>query len=113
MGCKICDGRKVGLDAIPVPLLRYALIRRAVEQVGVIVLALLLVFQPDGTAGKYGVVLTSLLFPSDELLDKVVSSFAELRQLSDEGLISYPYSTREAVNIVKHLQVGDLWDVLV
>ncbi|XP_043215151.1 von Willebrand factor A domain-containing protein 8-like isoform X2 [Amphibalanus amphitrite] len=40
----------------------------------------------------------------DELLDKVVSSFAELRQLSDEGLISYPYSTREAVNIVKHLQ---------
>ena len=41
----------------------------------------------------------------DELLDKVVSSFAELRQLSDEGLISYPYSTREAVNIVKHLQV--------
>ena len=38
-------------------------------------------------------------------LKKLVSAFSELRQMADEGLIAYPYSTREVVNIVKHLQV--------
>lgn len=38
-------------------------------------------------------------------LDKLVSAFAELRLMADEGLIAYPYSTREVVNIVKHIQV--------
>jgi hypothetical protein len=33
-----------------------------------------------------------------------VAAFGSLRQLSDQGLISYPYSTRELVNIVKHLE---------
>jgi von Willebrand factor A domain-containing protein 8 len=33
----------------------------------------------------------------------IASSFAELRQYSDHGDISYPYSTREAIAVVKHL----------
>jgi len=37
-------------------------------------------------------------------LQKLVAAFGELRDLADRGLISYPYSTREVVNIVKHLQ---------
>ena len=32
-------------------------------------------------------------------------AFSELRAMADEGSITYPYSTREVVNIVKHLQV--------
>lgn len=40
-----------------------------------------------------------------DILRKLVYSFAELREMADEGRISYPYSTREIVNIVKHLQV--------
>jgi von Willebrand factor A domain-containing protein 8 len=41
---------------------------------------------------------------SENVLSKLVSAFGSLRQLSDQGLISYPYSTRELVNIVKHLE---------
>ncbi len=41
----------------------------------------------------------------DTILTKLVSAFSELRQMADEGLIAYPYSTREVVNIVKHMQV--------
>uniref|UniRef100_H2YJE0 VWFA domain-containing protein n=1 Tax=Ciona savignyi TaxID=51511 RepID=H2YJE0_CIOSA len=37
-------------------------------------------------------------------LKKLVAAFGELRDLADRGLISYPYSTREVVNIVKHLE---------
>jgi len=39
-----------------------------------------------------------------ETLKKLVAAFGELRDMADRGLISYPYSTREVVNIVKHLQ---------
>ncbi|KAG8186062.1 hypothetical protein JTE90_005415 [Oedothorax gibbosus] len=39
----------------------------------------------------------------ENLLRKLSVLFGELRSLSDGGLISYPYSTREVVNIVKHL----------
>lgn len=39
-------------------------------------------------------------------LQKLVAAFGELRSLADQGTINYPYSTREVVNIVKHLQVG-------
>ncbi|KAJ7392629.1 von Willebrand factor A domain-containing protein 8 [Desmophyllum pertusum] len=39
-----------------------------------------------------------------ELLHKLVNAFGELRSRADQGLISYPYSTREVVSIVKHLQ---------
>ncbi|CAG8498053.1 10506_t:CDS:10 [Cetraspora pellucida] len=41
--------------------------------------------------------------PNDLLL-KLTAAFNDLRKLVDEGLISYPYSTRELVNIVKHMQ---------
>ncbi|KAL3861823.1 hypothetical protein ACJMK2_007838 [Sinanodonta woodiana] len=37
-------------------------------------------------------------------LRKLVMAFGELRDLADQGLIAYPYSTREVVNIIKHLQ---------
>ncbi|KAI8064375.1 AAA domain-containing protein [Gongronella butleri] len=40
----------------------------------------------------------------EDLLRKLSSAFTDLRKLTDEGLISYPYSTRELVNIVRHLQ---------
>lgn len=38
------------------------------------------------------------------LLKQLVNAFAELRSMADVGQLSYPYSTREVVNIVKHLQ---------
>ncbi|EDO29021.1 predicted protein, partial [Nematostella vectensis] len=41
---------------------------------------------------------------SEEVLIKLVSAFGELRSRADQGLISYPYSTREVVSVVKHLQ---------
>ena len=41
---------------------------------------------------------------SDQVLQKLVNAFSSLRELSDQGLITYPYSTRELVNIVKHLE---------
>src|SRR5689334_8312528 len=37
-------------------------------------------------------------------LERIAKAFGDLRKLSDEGSINYPYSTREAVNIVKHLR---------
>ena len=41
---------------------------------------------------------------AESVLERLVAAFGSLRQLSDQGLISYPYSTRELVNIVKHLE---------
>jgi len=43
---------------------------------------------------------------SDAVLTKIMLAFSELRQMADDGLIAYPYSTREVVNIVRHLQVS-------
>ncbi|XP_061547312.1 von Willebrand factor A domain-containing protein 8 isoform X2 [Phycodurus eques] len=40
----------------------------------------------------------------DATLEKLVAAFGELRSMADQGAIAYPYSTREVVNIVKHLQ---------
>ncbi|XP_062861685.1 von Willebrand factor A domain-containing protein 8 [Trichomycterus rosablanca] len=40
----------------------------------------------------------------DPILQKLVAAFGELRAMADQGTINYPYSTREVVNIVKHLQ---------
>jgi len=37
-------------------------------------------------------------------LNLLVSIFGDLREMVDQSLLSYPYSTRELVNIVKHLQ---------
>lgn len=42
----------------------------------------------------------------DRLIKKLVDVFGDLRTMADEGLVNYPYSTREVVNIVKHLQVS-------
>ncbi|XP_078415732.1 von Willebrand factor A domain-containing protein 8 isoform X1 [Cetorhinus maximus] len=40
----------------------------------------------------------------EPVLQKLVSAFGELRNMADQGIITYPYSTREVVSIVKHLQ---------
>jgi len=44
----------------------------------------------------------------EDTLKKLVVAFAELRLMSDDGTIAYPYSTREVVNIVKHLEVNNV-----
>ena len=40
----------------------------------------------------------------NSLIRQIASSFDHLRGMADHGDISYPYSTREAVAVVKHLQ---------
>ncbi|XP_023555905.1 von Willebrand factor A domain-containing protein 8 [Octodon degus] len=40
----------------------------------------------------------------EPILQKLVAAFGELRNLADQGIINYPYSTREVVSIVRHLQ---------
>ncbi|KAJ9575373.1 hypothetical protein L9F63_025677, partial [Diploptera punctata] len=39
-----------------------------------------------------------------KIIMRLVKAFGELRSMADQGLVQYPYSTREVVNIVKHLQ---------
>ncbi|XP_023941851.1 von Willebrand factor A domain-containing protein 8 [Bicyclus anynana] len=39
-----------------------------------------------------------------DIMSKLVQAFAQLRSMADQGQLTYPYSTRELVNIVKHLQ---------
>mmetsp|Transcript_23957 Transcript_23957/g.49478 ORF Transcript_23957/g.49478 Transcript_23957/m.49478 type:complete len:186 (-) Transcript_23957:1675-2232(-) len=39
-----------------------------------------------------------------QLIRQVAASFDHLRRLADNGDISYPYSTREAVAVIRHLQ---------
>lgn len=39
-----------------------------------------------------------------EIIQKLVKAFSELRTMADQSQLAYPYSTREVVNIVKHLQ---------
>ena len=40
----------------------------------------------------------------EAILVKLADAFDELRKSNEEGLLAYPYSTRELVAIVKHLQ---------
>lgn len=40
-----------------------------------------------------------------DILTALVKAFSELRSMADAGQLSYPYSTREVVNIVKHLEL--------
>lgn len=40
-----------------------------------------------------------------DTLRKLISAFDELRKMSDDGQLSYPYSTRELTAIVKHMQM--------
>lgn len=42
----------------------------------------------------------------ERVINKLVKAFGELRSMADQGMVSYPYSTREVVNIVKHLEVS-------
>jgi MoxR-like ATPase len=39
------------------------------------------------------------------MLYKLTSAFQDLRQMTDDGTLSYPYSTRELVNVVKHISM--------
>jgi len=39
-----------------------------------------------------------------DMLRKLALAFGELRRLNNEGIITYPYSMREIVNIVSHLE---------
>ncbi|CAK9001932.1 von Willebrand factor A domain-containing protein 8 (PEX7-binding protein 2) (P7BP2), partial [Durusdinium trenchii] len=41
--------------------------------------------------------------PQEQLV-RLLGLFAELRRLVEEGMLSYPYSTRELVKIVRHLE---------
>jgi hypothetical protein len=52
------------------------------------------------------VTLLQQLAPSvdEKVIKKLVSSFNDLRQSFDDGLISYPYSLRELIHIVRHLE---------
>lgn len=49
---------------------------------------------------------------SPKIIRKLVNIFGDLRTMADQGLLNYPYSTREVVNIVKHLQVNELNTVI-
>ena len=42
---------------------------------------------------------------SPVIVESLTAAFSELRKLNDEGLLAYPYSTREIVAVAKHLQV--------
>jgi hypothetical protein len=39
-----------------------------------------------------------------DILRRLCRAFAELRELVENGTITYPYSTREAVAVAKHLE---------
>ena len=41
----------------------------------------------------------------EDIMRRVVKAFSELRTMADDGQIHYPYSTREVVNIIRHLEV--------
>jgi len=40
----------------------------------------------------------------DKTLRQLVQAFSQLRFMADQGQLSYPYSTREVINVVKHMQ---------
>jgi MoxR-like ATPase len=39
-----------------------------------------------------------------KILDRLSSAFSELREMSENGTLLYPYSTRELVGVVRHLE---------
>jgi hypothetical protein len=41
---------------------------------------------------------------NEKLLHNISASFDELRKLFENGVIAYPYSTREAVAVARHLE---------
>lgn len=60
----------------------------------------------DNPSGENTLKMLKSYAPSvnEEILLKLISCFDDLRQLNFEGVIQYPYSTRELVSISKHLQ---------
>ena len=42
---------------------------------------------------------------SDATLRQLVQAFSQLRSMADQGQLTYPYSTREVINVVKHMEV--------
>jgi von Willebrand factor A domain-containing protein 8 len=40
----------------------------------------------------------------DAVISSLTAAFAELRKLNEEGIVAYPYSTREIVAVAKHLE---------
>ena len=40
----------------------------------------------------------------EEILWRLTAVFQDLRAMNEEGLLTYPYSTRELVNIIRHLE---------
>ena len=58
---------------------------------------------PEQISKRYGLRSYAPDVPQ-ELLQLLSSSFTELRSLVEAGKLSYPYSTRELVNLVRHLQ---------
>ncbi|XP_026327671.1 von Willebrand factor A domain-containing protein 8-like [Hyposmocoma kahamanoa] len=46
-----------------------------------------------------------------DVMKKLVKAFATLRDMADQGQLTYPYSTRELVNIIKHLQKYPMEDL--
>ena len=41
---------------------------------------------------------------NDEIIKNLIYAFNDLREMVSDGTLSYPYSTRELINIVKHLE---------
>ena len=41
---------------------------------------------------------------SDDIINKLANSFSDLRDLQKNGLINYPFSARECVSIIKHIE---------
>lgn len=39
-----------------------------------------------------------------DLVLSIAKAFERLRELSEKGILNYPYSTREAISVIKHLQ---------
>ena len=39
-----------------------------------------------------------------DILDRLVSLFGDLREMVDQGQLTYPYSLRELVNIARHME---------
>ena len=65
-------------------------------------------FKYGGTAFKTNMFSTCLIrsISSKKLrhLGNILQPFPQINFQADDGLIQYPYSTREVVNIVKHLE---------
>ena len=58
---------------------------------------------PD-SASEYALLRSYGPHVTQDVLFRLIALFNELRSMVDQGLLLYPFSTRELVNIVKHLE---------